>query len=163
MPRKRERWGLRRIKTFLTWFRKVRVVLDTNVWLASILSTRGTCAAVFENCVRNHVILISEFVLDEFREHLLGKFRKSDVEADRILRLARMASEMVAPVPLEAPVCRDPDDDRVLALAVSGRADFLIAGDKDLLVLHPFQGVSIVSPAAFAALDEDFRRPETHN
>jgi putative PIN family toxin of toxin-antitoxin system len=141
----------------------MRVVLDTNVWLASILSTRGTCAAVFENCVRNHVILISEFVLHKFRGHLLGKFRKSDEETDRILNLARMTSEMVAPAPLAAPVCRDPDGDWILALAVSGRADFLVTGDKDLLVLHPFREISIVSPAAFTALDEDFRRPETHN
>jgi len=46
-------------------------------------------------------------------------------------------------------VCRDPRDDKFLALAVCGRSEVLISGDKDLLVLHPFQDISILSPADF--------------
>ena len=45
--------------------------------------------------------------------------------------------------------CRDPNDDKVLSLAVSGKADFIITGDNDLLVLHPFHGISIVTPRQF--------------
>ena len=50
------------------------------------------------------------------------------------------------------PVCRDPKDDKFLALAVAGMADFLITGDQDLLALHPFQKVAIVTPLDFLAL-----------
>jgi putative PIN family toxin of toxin-antitoxin system len=46
-------------------------------------------------------------------------------------------------------VCRDPKDDKLLELAVSGTADFLVTGDKDLLVLNPFRGVEIISPREF--------------
>ena len=47
--------------------------------------------------------------------------------------------------------CRDPKDDKFLELAVSGRADYLVTGDLDLLVLDPFRGVRILTPADFLA------------
>ncbi|HEV8160029.1 MAG TPA: putative toxin-antitoxin system toxin component, PIN family, partial [Pyrinomonadaceae bacterium] len=47
-------------------------------------------------------------------------------------------------------VCRDPKDDKLLELALSGNADFLVTGDKDLLVLNPFRGgVKIITPREF--------------
>lgn len=46
-------------------------------------------------------------------------------------------------------VCRNPDDDKFLGLALSGNADVVISGDHDLLVLHPFRDMSILSPDAF--------------
>ena len=45
--------------------------------------------------------------------------------------------------------CRDPKDDRVLELAVCGRADWIVTGDADLLVLDPFRGIRIVKPTDF--------------
>jgi putative PIN family toxin of toxin-antitoxin system len=45
--------------------------------------------------------------------------------------------------------CRDPTDDKFLELAVNGRADAIVAGDLDLLVLHPFRGIPIITPRAF--------------
>ena len=45
--------------------------------------------------------------------------------------------------------CRDPKDDKFLELAVNGRADVILTGDNDLLVLDPFRGISIIAPAAF--------------
>ena len=48
-------------------------------------------------------------------------------------------------------VCRDPKDDKFLELAVSGQASHIISGDADLLVLHPFREVSILTPQAFLA------------
>ena len=45
--------------------------------------------------------------------------------------------------------CRDPTDDKFLERAVNGRADMIVTGDHDLLVLHPFRGIPIIDPAAF--------------
>jgi putative PIN family toxin of toxin-antitoxin system len=45
--------------------------------------------------------------------------------------------------------CRDPTDDKFLELAVNGRADLIVSGDADLLALHPFRSIPIVSPATF--------------
>jgi predicted nucleic acid-binding protein len=45
--------------------------------------------------------------------------------------------------------CRDPTDDKFLELSVSGRADLILTGDRDLLVLHPFRSIPIVTPLTF--------------
>jgi uncharacterized protein len=56
-------------------------------------------------------------------------------------------SEVIDPPPLPQPVCRDPNDDMVLALALAAQVDLIVSGDNDLLVLHPFEGIPIFSPA----------------
>jgi putative PIN family toxin of toxin-antitoxin system len=45
--------------------------------------------------------------------------------------------------------CRDPKDDKFLELAVNGRADLIVSGDADLLVLDTFRGIPVITPAAF--------------
>ena len=47
--------------------------------------------------------------------------------------------------------CRDPKDDKFLELAVSGRATHIISEDDDLLALHPFRGIAILTPQGFVA------------
>ena len=47
-------------------------------------------------------------------------------------------------------LCRDPDDDKFLEQALNGRADVIVSGDDDLLVLDTFRGIPIITPAAFA-------------
>ena len=51
--------------------------------------------------------------------------------------------------------CRDPKDNKFLELAISGQAMYLISGDKDLLVLHPFRGIQVVSPQMFLMQSQD--------
>lgn len=46
-----------------------------------------------------------------------------------------------------SPVCRDPDDDAVLALAIAAKADFIVSGDNDLLALGAFNGIPVLTPA----------------
>ena len=72
------------------------------------------------------------------REHSLAE----------LLRLA----EVVDPPPLQRPVCRDPDDDEVLALAIATKADFIVSGDKDLLSLGNPHGIPILAPTEALSL-----------
>jgi predicted nucleic acid-binding protein len=61
------------------------------------------------------------------------------------------ACEAVAiPYPIRA--CRDPRDDKFLEVAVHGRADAIVTGDKDLLELNPFRGIAILTPSAYLEL-----------
>ncbi|MCX5728009.1 MAG: putative toxin-antitoxin system toxin component, PIN family, partial [Nitrospirae bacterium] len=48
--------------------------------------------------------------------------------------------------------CRDPKDDKFLELAVSGKATCIVSGDDDLLVLHPFRGIPVLTPRQFLAI-----------
>jgi hypothetical protein len=51
------------------------------------------------------------------------------------------------------PPCRDPKDDQFLALALAAEADVIVSSDEDLLVLHPWRGIPILSPAAFISIE----------
>jgi len=126
----------------------LRVVLDTNVLLAAFIS-RGLCHDLLEHCVREHEIVLSEFLLGEFRRILKAKFRVPDERVGRAETLLRSETEIVEPAPLPAPVCRDPDDDWVLATAVTGACRCIVTGDKDLLTVGDYDGVRILGPRAF--------------
>ncbi len=52
-------------------------------------------------------------------------------------------------VDVQITACRDPKDDKFISLAVCGQATHIVTGDADLLALHPFQGVRIVTPSTF--------------
>lgn len=61
-------------------------------------------------------------------------------------------ASMIDPVPLSPDICRDPEDVKILGLAVAGSANYIVTGDKDLLVLKEFQGIPILNPRAFSSL-----------
>lgn len=128
------------------------IVLDTNVLIAALIA-RGVCADLLEHCVLNHEVATSEFILDELHGHLAGKFKYSEEDADTAVALLRTQFDIVAP----QPVCRDADDDEILAAALAAQADCIVTGDKDLLVLNSHEGLEIVSPRDFA--DFEFRTP----
>ena len=131
----------------------MRIVLDTNVLIAAFIA-RGVCHQLLEYCVGNHDLVTSEFILDEVREKLVEKFEYTAEAGDEVVRLLRSRMEVVIPVPLDAPVCRDEDDDNILAAAATGNCECLITGDKDLLVLKSFQGIDIISPSDFQSYEK---------
>ena len=71
-----------------------------------------------------------------------------DPESQAWLRKLMAAAELVD-IAERIAACRDPTDDKFLELAVNGRADLIVTGDGDLLVLNPFRDIPIVTPAAF--------------
>jgi len=130
----------------------VRIVLDTNVLLAAFIA-RGVCHQLLEHCIRYHDLVTSEFILNEVREKLVDKFKYTSETADEVIMLLRLRLEVVTPAGLAAPVCRDADDDNILAAAITGNCECIITGDKDLLVLKQFQEIDIVSPRAFQSVE----------
>lgn len=69
-----------------------------------------------------------------------------------------MAALLVSAVLIEpneqVSICRDPKDNKFLELAVSGKADFIVSGDEDLLELNPFREIRILKPADFLQMLE---------
>ena len=126
----------------------MRILFDTNVLIASLIA-RGVCHELLERSFVNHTVVISDFILDELREKLVNKFKYSADTADQAVALFRSRMELVLPDALAVPVSRDPDDDNILAAALTGNCDFVITGDKDLLVLNPFGDIRILNPRAF--------------
>lgn len=133
----------------------MRLVLDTNVPIAAFIS-RGHCHEVLEHAARNHDLFISEFILREFREKLIGKLRVEASLVDAAVEIQRSRMEIVEPESLPTPISRDPDDDRILGTAVAADADCLVTGDSDLLDLDEYAGIPIRSPASFWEFEARF-------
>ena len=134
----------------------MKVFLDTNV-LISAFTTRGLSPDLFRLLLAEHELMTGEVNLVEFRRVLQQRFGVPDVEigfAETLLR-----EQTVVPEPKELPEfpLRDPDDLWVLASAVSGDADLLVTGDKDLLVVAAEAPVRILGPRA--CWEELRRRP----
>jgi putative PIN family toxin of toxin-antitoxin system len=128
-----------------------RVVLDTNVLISAALSPHGKPFACLSWVLDNATLLASQELLTELETRLgRPKFSKYVDEARRRAFVADLAlSTVLVEVRGVVKLCRDPDDDKLLEIIVAGGANCLVTGDQDLLVLDPFQGVPILTPAAF--------------
>jgi putative PIN family toxin of toxin-antitoxin system len=126
----------------------VKLLLDTNVLVAALVA-RGTCSDLLEHCVRQHVVISSQLLLDELREVLERKFHQRAIDVRSALQLFAETFTLVTPNPLDPPACRDHDDDVVLATALADECAAIISGDQDLLVLDPFRGIRVLAPPAF--------------
>ena len=129
------------------------ILFDTNVLIAAFIS-HGFCQELLERCLIEHDLITSEFILSELKEKLTGKFGFSHKTADEAVELLRSRMKIVRPANINVQVCRDPDDDNVLAAAAAGLCDFIVTGDKDLLDIGTYKGVQIVTPRAFG--DSEF-------
>jgi putative PIN family toxin of toxin-antitoxin system len=125
----------------------VKIVCDTNVLVAALVA-EGLCRDIVKRRLPVHDLFTSKGLLDELVETLRRKFRVEPRDIP-FLRAFQERAELVKPEKLKRPVCRDPDDDLVLATAVAAKAHCIITGDDDLLVLKSFAGIAILSPRAF--------------
>lgn len=125
---------------------KPRYVFDTNVMVSALLFDQSKPAQVFNAALDRGSILLSHSVLKELTE-VLGR------EKLRLYLFPKEREQFIAALLRESlfidineiiQVCRDPEDDKILELAVSGRADCIITGDKDLLALNPFRKSPVI-------------------
>jgi putative PIN family toxin of toxin-antitoxin system len=126
----------------------VKLLPDTNVLVAALVA-RGTCSDLVEHCVRQHVVISSQPLLNELRDVLDRKFRQRAVDVRSALRLFAETFTLVTPDALNPPACRDRDDDVVLATALTGECAAIVTGDQDLLILDPFRRIRVLAPSAF--------------
>jgi len=126
----------------------MNVLLDANV-LISAVAGRGLCEAVVEYCLEEHEIIVSDELMRDVRDKLLTKLKVSPTVVTEFCQLLKDNGKGVPAVNVPANACRDPDDLHLLGLAEANQAEFLVSGDKDLLVLGHYQGTRIVSPRQF--------------
>ncbi len=128
-----------------------RVVIDTNVFISGLISTTSPPARVIDHVAAFGRLVATRDTLEE----LIATVWRS--KFDPFLSRGRRQAALNRLVPLIEIVsavrivraCRDPRDDKFLEAAVNGQADVIISGDKDLLALHPFAGVEILTPAEY--------------
>lgn len=130
---------------------KPRYVFDTNVMVSALLFDQSKPAQAFNAALDRGSILLSHSVLKELTE-VLGreKLRPYLVPEEREqFIIALLKESLFIDINETIQVCRDPKDDKFLELAVNGRADCIITGDKDLLTLNPFRKIPIIKPDEF--------------
>jgi putative PIN family toxin of toxin-antitoxin system len=137
----------------------MRAVVDTNILVRAVLQPQGAAGPVLLRMRRgDYVLLYAEPLLEE-RVDVLGRQRirdtygVTDQDIRTVVALILLRGESVQ-VEERIVACRDPRDDKFLEVAVAGKADAIVSGDEDLLVLHPYAGIPILSPAAFLRMLE---------
>ena len=128
----------------------MRLVCDTNVLIAGLVAD-GLCRDIVKRRLPGHELFTSEALLAELDEKLRDKF---GVDPDKVpfLKIYRERARVIAAAPLAEPVCRDHDDEEVLAVAIAANAEAIVTGDKDLLSLKSHGGIPILSPRQFVEL-----------
>ncbi|PZV27517.1 MAG: putative toxin-antitoxin system toxin component, PIN family [Snowella sp.] len=130
---------------------KPNLVLDTNIIVSAILSKTGKPRQTLDKAQDISQVLMSNSVLEEIEMVLLRpKFDKYISQLERRFFLTNFLKtvEFIAETEVVT-ICRDPKDDKILNLALSGQAEYIISGDQDLLVLNPFQGIQIITIDTF--------------
>jgi len=128
-----------------------RIVADTNCLVSRLLLPSSVPGDAVRKAVDSGLLLVSEATMNELADVLARpKFDRYIRLADRqqFLRLLGRVAEFV-PVVYPVRECRDRKDDKFLEVALNGKADLIITGDADLLDLHPWQGIAVLSPAQY--------------
>lgn len=123
-----------------------RIILDTNLWISFLITKNYT---EIDDLIKTKkvVLIFSTELIEEFidvvkRPKFRKYFAKKDVE--QLLNMFDQFADLI-PVTSKLQLCRDEKDDFLLNLAVDGKADYLVTGDKDLLMLDKIRNTAILT------------------
>jgi putative PIN family toxin of toxin-antitoxin system len=132
--------------------KKIKVVLDTNIFISAILF-RGKPAKILEMCIfENKIeIAISPDLLAELIGKLKYKFGLNESLLTEIKDFFSAKLNYILPE-YKTKICRDTDDNKIIDLAISSGSNYIVTGDKDLLDLKAYQDIKIIKPEVFLDL-----------
>ena len=134
-----------------------RIVLDTNVLISAVLkqgpSIPNSIYQAFKN--QKFVLLTSPGIMEEVeevinREEIVSRTKMTRETRKRFVENLLETSMITGDRMKVEVVKNDPDDDKFVACAVEGQADFIVSGDRHLLELKGYKGIKIISPREFA-------------
>lgn len=128
----------------------MRVILDTNVLISGIFFS-GPPYQILKAWHSHKIqLVISSDIYEEYRrvaDLLKKKYKKIDISS--ILHLIDINSDIINTQDLPKPICEDPDDEKFIACALSGKVKIIVSGDKHLLKLSGFNDIMIIKPYEF--------------
>jgi uncharacterized protein len=136
----------------------IRAVLDANVYVSAAVRPEGPPGQIIDRFLRGGAfeIVMSQAIVEEVLRALsypkVRKYIRSGLEAELWFEDIVVLSHLVAGEREFEGASKDPDDDKYIAVAIEGRAGFVVAGDAHLLDLKEYDGVRIVSPRVFLDL-----------
>ncbi|MFA6010829.1 MAG: putative toxin-antitoxin system toxin component, PIN family [Desulfobacteraceae bacterium] len=128
----------------------MNIVLDTNVFVSGIFFS-GPPSDILKAWGKGKIqIILSQGILDEYHRvahELSVKFPSIDIAP--IIEFVTIHGTFVDTQDVEISVCEDPDDDKFIECAVAGDCKIIVSGDKHLLKLTGYKGITVLSPRAF--------------
>jgi len=134
---------------------RARAVLDANVYVSAAIHGEGPPGQIIERFLRDAAfeIVVSQAIVNEVLRALayprVRKYIPGSFDPNLWFRDIVVLAQFVAGEHEIAGVSGDPDDDKDIAAAVEGLAEFIVTGDTDLLALTEYEGIRIISPRAF--------------
>ena len=134
----------------------MRAVFDTNVLIAAFL-TEGLCSGLLIRARKQAFnLVLCDDIIREFEGLLIKKFKLTSTDIFEISAIvSEAASEILHKLNPVPNICRDPNDDMIIACAIDATADYIVTGDEDLLILKKYKDIVIMNPRNFEALFED--------
>lgn len=136
----------------------LRVVVDTNVLISGLFGIKDSPSSQILEAIRTQKIIIvfSPIILEEIREvisreRIVNLTKMSPEEQGSFISMLIERSDITKGKQLQQKIGRDIKDDKFLACGVEAKADYIITGDEDLLVLKEYEGIRIVTPREFLA------------
>jgi putative PIN family toxin of toxin-antitoxin system len=126
-----------------------RVVFDTNVYVSAFITPGGRGEVAYFRAVRGEVALVTSIpILTELARKLRDKFKWDDEHIKNTCHHIASAAEVVKPKTTISLLSDDPDN-RILECAVEGKTELIVTGDKQLLKLETYKGITVVTLAKF--------------
>lgn len=142
----------RLVKSALCSVADVRIVLDTNTIISGLISPNGLPRQLLDQArsqqfdLCSSTVLMAELLDVLSREKFSSRLSQAEITPLEIVRELRRLAYICAPTNVPRVIANDPDDDHVLACAVTAQADLIVSGDKHLLGLGgQYQGIRILS------------------
>jgi putative PIN family toxin of toxin-antitoxin system len=137
-----------------------RAVIDSTVLISAFLTQRGVSGELLRSARSGAFLLyLSEAILEETQGVLLDderrhrrRYRYPDTQVTAFVDGLRDFATLVSNLPQVTVVIRDPNDDMVIATALTAQVSYIVTRDDDLLSLNPYEGMTILSPEAFMGL-----------
>jgi len=130
--------------------KNIRVIFDTNVWISFLIGRR--LSSIKKHLINSQIVIIStKQLLNEIKE-VTGRARlKKHFPQESVIELLEFLETIAETVEIKPThfLNRDPKDNFLLDLIDFSQADYLVTGDKDLLVHNPFKSATILTPADF--------------
>jgi len=134
-----------------------RVIADTHVLVSRFILPESISAKAIRLVELDSTLLFSDATMMELADVMARSRFNRYLSRENRERFVLELCSIVEFVPIIQTVreCRDPDDDRILEVALNGRGDVIITGDEDLLLLNPWRGIGIVRPAQYLNQQSD--------
>ena len=129
----------------------MKIILDTNVFISGIFFSGPPSQILKEWQNKRFQIVLSESILSEYKrvaDELSYKYPKVDIAP--IIELVTIHGQLIDTGGIDISICEDPDDNKFIECAIAGKCDIIVSGDRHLIKLAGYEGISVLRPREFS-------------